>query len=244
VTTPSLILLPNGQQQFFDNNGLVLAGGTVTTYLPGTNTLAQTWLDPAGAAPNANPLTLDASGRCIMWGSGLYRQVVKDATGAVLWDTETGEIPLLTQLQNGTIDACFLYDRDVVFRFDNAGLPIAPGVLGDLYTTFDGTITGWVLQADQNGALEVDLWLQQYADDSPPTNANSIVAAAFPVILAGNESASGGDQSPTGANPLTGWNTALAAKTWWRVNCNSATTITRFTLTLRVSTLAQVQFSP
>lgn len=244
MTTPALLILPNGQQQFFDNNGSVLAGGTVETFLPGTNTLATTWQDSGEAAANPNPLTLDAAGRCTMWGNGLYRQVVKDASGAVIWDTVTGSIPLITQLSNGSIDACFLYDRDVVFRFDNAGLPIAPGVLGDLYTTFDGTITGWVLQADQNGALEIDLWLQQYADDSPPTVANSIVAAAPPAIVAGNESASGGDQSPTGANPLTGWTTALTAKSWWRVNCNSAATITRFTLTLRVSTLAQVQFSP
>jgi hypothetical protein len=133
---------------------------------------------------------------------------LKDSNGAVIWDKVTGMVPLVEQLQ-GTIDACFPYDRDVIFRFDNAGLPIQPGVLGDLYTTFDGTITGWVIQGDQMGAIELDIWAIPYADNAPPTIGNSIIAAAPPKIVAGNQSASGGDQSPTGANPLTGWVTPV-----------------------------------
>ena len=35
-------LLPNGEQQFIDNNGAPLANGTVTFYVPGTTTLKNT----------------------------------------------------------------------------------------------------------------------------------------------------------------------------------------------------------
>jgi len=93
------VLLPLGQQQFFDANGEPLAAGTVTFYVPNTNTLKNTWQDPEQVTLNTNPVVLDASGSATIYGNGTYVQVVKDVSGAVLWTKLTG-----TSIINPTLD--------------------------------------------------------------------------------------------------------------------------------------------
>lgn len=61
------IQIPNGRQQFFDNNGNPLAAGLVHTYIPGTTTPVATYQDAALSILNTNPITLDASGRAACW---------------------------------------------------------------------------------------------------------------------------------------------------------------------------------
>ena len=84
-------LLPNGKQQFNDGNGKPLAAGLVYHYIPNTSPpeFADTWQDINESVPNSNPITLDAAGRAIIWGEGVYRQVVYDITGALVWDQLT-----------------------------------------------------------------------------------------------------------------------------------------------------------
>lgn len=84
-------LLPNAKQQFFSQIGLPLAGGKVYFYVPGTTTPKATYQDEALTIPNTNPITLDAGGRCIAWGSGDYRQVVYDRFGILIWDQITSD---------------------------------------------------------------------------------------------------------------------------------------------------------
>lgn len=79
-------LLPNPSPQFCDANGDPYAAGTIDTYVPDTTTPKDTWLDPAGAALNTNPIILDSAGRCVMHGDGLYRLVLKDADGNLVFD--------------------------------------------------------------------------------------------------------------------------------------------------------------
>jgi len=50
-------------QQFFDNNGVPLAGGLIYTYQAGSSTPLATYIDNAGITANANPIVLDSSGR-------------------------------------------------------------------------------------------------------------------------------------------------------------------------------------
>lgn len=86
-------LLPNGMQQFIDGNGNPYAGGSVYFYIPSTTTFKTTWVDPNQGVANANPVVLDSAGRAVIYGSGQYREVLKDSLGNTVWD----------QLTNGVI---------------------------------------------------------------------------------------------------------------------------------------------
>ena len=63
-------------QPFVDNNGQPLAGGLVYTCIAGAasytgSNLQTTWTDTAGTVANTNPIVLDSSGRCSMYGGTL-----------------------------------------------------------------------------------------------------------------------------------------------------------------------------
>lgn len=61
-------------------------GGTVDFYIPNTTTRKDTWQDQALTILNTNPVVLDAAGRAVIWGSGSYRQVLKDKHNNLVWD--------------------------------------------------------------------------------------------------------------------------------------------------------------
>ena len=82
-------MLPNGEQQFFDNNGNPLTSGTVDFYAPNTTNRMTTWQNAGETIVNTNPVILDAAGRAIIYGQGTYRQVVKDSIGNLIWDQNT-----------------------------------------------------------------------------------------------------------------------------------------------------------
>jgi len=86
------LLLPEPEVQFCDANGHPFAGGTVTFYTPGTDTLKDTWQDHDGTSLNTNPVILDAAGRAIIFGSGEYRCVLKDADGNLIYDQWTSSV--------------------------------------------------------------------------------------------------------------------------------------------------------
>lgn len=91
ATAHAATLLPNGKQVFFNGNGQPLAGGSVTFYIPSTTTYKTTWQDSGGTIPNSNPVILDANGSAIIYGSGIYREVVTDALGNLIWDQLTAD---------------------------------------------------------------------------------------------------------------------------------------------------------
>jgi hypothetical protein len=60
----SVLLSPFGVgQQFFDDNGVPLAGGLIYTYQAGSSTPLVTYTESGGNIANSNPIVLDASGR-------------------------------------------------------------------------------------------------------------------------------------------------------------------------------------
>lgn len=60
----SVLLSPYGiGQQFFDDNGVPLAGGLIYTYQAGSSTPLATFTTNGGTIANSNPIVLDASGR-------------------------------------------------------------------------------------------------------------------------------------------------------------------------------------
>jgi hypothetical protein len=60
-----VLLSPIGgaASQFFDNNGAILSGGLIYTYLAGTTTPTTVYTTSAGSIAHTNPIVLDASGR-------------------------------------------------------------------------------------------------------------------------------------------------------------------------------------
>jgi len=90
---PQATLLPNAVQQFFDNNGNPLTSGTIKHYIPNTTTDKTVWSDSAETSPWPSTITLNAAGRppnnLGIFGSGSYRQVVKDRLGNLIWDQVT-----------------------------------------------------------------------------------------------------------------------------------------------------------
>lgn len=82
-------ILQPAEFQAIDADGHPYAGGTLATYVPGTTTPKATYQNEALSAQNTNPVVLDSAGRCILWGDGLYRTVLRDAAGNLIWDQES-----------------------------------------------------------------------------------------------------------------------------------------------------------
>lgn len=113
----------------------------------------------------------------------------------------------------------------LTYVIDGGGVALSTGVKGDLEVPFACTINQWTLLADQSGSVVVDIWKDTYAN-YPPTVADTITGSAKPTISTAVKG-----QSST----LTGWTTSIAEGDTLRFNVDSATTITRVTLSLKVT---------
>lgn len=112
-------LLPNGEQVFLDDNGNPLANGTVDFYVPSTTTRKDTYQNPGATILNTNPVNLDSAGRAIIYGTGSYRQVVKDSAGNTIWDqltAATDSVPTPTAGNAGQIIVVNPAGTGFVFR--------------------------------------------------------------------------------------------------------------------------------
>ena len=78
--------------QFFDNNGVPLAGGLIYTYSAGTTTPLVTYNSYTGTIANSNPIVLDVSGRpanqiWILSGYS-YKFVLQTSSGTQIWSMD------------------------------------------------------------------------------------------------------------------------------------------------------------
>jgi hypothetical protein len=72
---------------YTDNSGNPLVGGKIYTYAAGTTTPQASYTDATGTTPATNPIILDSNGRSpygAIWGSGSYKFVLADSTGATI----------------------------------------------------------------------------------------------------------------------------------------------------------------
>lgn len=130
-------LLPNAKAQFIDSGGLPLANGTVGFYFPGTLNPKATFQDSAGTIANTNPVQLDSRGQALIWGSGVYRQILKDASGVTIWD-QTTEDPN-AGLTGDLMDAIFVAGTDFTPGTTTVlALPVTPGSIANTWIFFDG----------------------------------------------------------------------------------------------------------
>jgi hypothetical protein len=109
-----------------------------------------------------------------------------------------------------------------VYVIDGGGATISTGIKGDITIPFACTINQVTLLADTTGSIVVDIWKDSYAN-FPPTDADSITAAATPSISSGTKA-----QDST----LSGWTTSISAGDTLRFNVDSVSTITRLTVIL------------
>jgi hypothetical protein len=95
----TVLLSPVGNgQQFFDNNGVPLAGGLIYTYQAGSSTLLTTYTTVNGNIANTNPIVLDAYGRTpseIWMQTGYSYKFVIQTSAAVTLQTLDNLYPIL-----------------------------------------------------------------------------------------------------------------------------------------------------
>jgi len=122
----------------------------------------------------------------------------------------------------------------LVYVIDGGDQPITTGVKGDLVIPFACTVTEWVLVSDQTGSIVVDVWndsLSAY----PPTVADSITGSSKPTLSGAVKNNNSG---------LSGWTPTIGSGSTLRFNVDSASTVTRVTLTLFVTVAAAAQGGP
>ena len=136
----SVLLSPYGNgQQFFDDNGVPLAGGLIYTYQAGSSTPLVTYTDNGGTIANANPIVLDASGRTpqqIWLLTGFSYKFVLQNSDAVLIQTLDNIYPIL---QNAPASA-----------------PAVPSGVILLWSGSTGSVpAGWLLCDGTNGTPDL-----------------------------------------------------------------------------------------
>jgi hypothetical protein len=113
--------------------------------------------------------------------------------------------------------------EELIVTLDGGGELLVPGDTKAFYTvTFNGTITGWYLTADQPGNLVLDVWK---AANAIPTNANSIAGTEKPNLAA---------QQIASDTVLSTWSATVAPGDVLGFEIESATSITKATLVLRI----------
>lgn len=166
-----------------------------------------------------------------LWTFAKLQQI---ATGKILGrgTAATGDIEELTPANGiettstpGIRQTVAARTRSVNFVIDGGGSAITTGVKGDFRFPVAGTITKVSLLADQSGSIVIDIWKAAFATGTSPTVANTITAAAKPTISATVNSEDG---------TLTGWTTSVSAGDCFRINVDSATTVTRVTMALEI----------
>lgn len=83
-------LVPPAKLTFVDINGKPLVGGFVYMYEPLSLIFKDTWQDEDQNVLNTNPIVLDSRGQAVIYGTGNYRQILKDIDGNTIWDEELG----------------------------------------------------------------------------------------------------------------------------------------------------------
>lgn len=134
-------LLPPGEIQFISQNGDPLAGGTVQMLVPNTLTPKDTWQDSGQAVLNTNPIVLDAAGRAIIYGSGVYRQILRDASGNLIWDQLTADTAV----------------GGIAFGGVSTGTPNAQVIAASSFSQQDGQVVDFIAGFTNSGSLTLNL---------------------------------------------------------------------------------------
>lgn len=167
--------------------------------------------------------TYTASGKSWQWNGTSWASLGTTILGPT-WPTgstgSTGSVG-----PTGPTGATTNVTAAIQYVIDGGGAVISTGIKGDLQVPFACTITSWTIMANASGSIVVDIWKDTPAN-FPPTVADTITAAAKPTLSS---------QTNASSSTLTGWTTSIAANDILRFNVDSATTVSRITISLTVT---------
>jgi len=146
-------LPPAFNSQFIDDDGTPLSGGLLYTYVSGTTTPQVTYQSQADdAAENANPIVLDAAGRCDLWLDPTleYSFVLQraDTSEVRTWDDVAGSAPA-----SSAVTSVNDFTGDVDLTADN--IPFTTGTSTSWFGTqpdVAAAIDAVITQADALGS--------------------------------------------------------------------------------------------
>lgn len=218
---------------------LSIVAGTPEAALPSGNVGVYT-LNPEPPSIPANSIILGEiwvpAGATEITGSEIYDKRVPIADFLTHKDAATGvhgvgasTVCSETELSDaitahvGDKDAHHTNLADITFIIDGGGAAITTSSKGYLEIPFACTITGWTISADQSGSIVVDVKKCTYAGFPTTT---SIAGTEKPTLSTAQKNQ---DLS------LTTWTTAIAAGDILEFVVDSATTVTRVTVSLKVT---------
>ena len=126
IHAQSVSLMPLTHPQFFDANGVPLAGGCLFTYAAGTSTPQATYTDSTGLALNTNPVILDSGGYANVWLANLSYKFVLDAAGSPSGCSPPGAPQWTVDNVNAT-NILGLANTFTAMQTFAAGITISPG---------------------------------------------------------------------------------------------------------------------
>ena len=113
----------------------------------------------------------------------------------------------------------------ITFIIDGGGEDITTGRKGFISVPFECTINSVTMLGDNAGSMVCDIWIDSYANH-PPTDADSITAAAVPEL-------DGADRSTD--STLTGWSKVISAGDVIAYNVDSVADLQYVTITLKAT---------
>jgi hypothetical protein len=154
----NLSLFAGAGWQFFDNNGVPLAGGLIYTYAAGTTTPQATYTSSAGTIAHANPIVLNSAGRVSageVWVSeGItYKFVLQDSTSTTIGTYDNINSSYVATSLANTSDPT-LGDALVGFRQSNASGNLTGSVGRTVHQKFQEFISVLDFGADPTGTTE------------------------------------------------------------------------------------------
>jgi hypothetical protein len=136
--TVSLSPFAGAGWQFFDNNGVPLAGGKLYVYLAGTSSATTTYTSKTATEANTNPIILDSSGRPaneIWLNVGFNYKFILNTSANVpvgIWDN----IPYGINSSDGPI----IYNAAITVFGTNVETNANTGQTASMYLMLDGTV--------------------------------------------------------------------------------------------------------
>ena len=182
----NLSLFAGAGWQFFDNNGVPLAGGLIYTYAAGTTTPQATYTSSSGTIAQSNPIVLNSAGRVAVgevWVSEgvTYKFVLKDSTETTIGTYDNINSTYVASDLANTTDPT-LGDALVGFRQSTPAGNAAGAVGRTVHQKFQETVSVLDFGADPSGVAD-SLAAFQAAIASFPTTYDSGVGSKGGTVL-------------------------------------------------------------